>query len=600
MAILEKTRNEINELDKWDLTVLYENDEKWNKELKDVNETLKDILKFKDNLTSNSEVLYDAINTYFTISRKLEKLYMYAHLNYDSETSNSKFETNLRKIENSYKNLGIYSSYMEPTLLKEDYELIKKYMEENPKLKEYKNFFEDIFRYKKHILSLKEEELLSNFANVLGISDEIYGKLTETDLKLGFIKDENDEEVELTDSNYSIYISSKNRRVRQDAFKNLYNAYKGIIHTTATTYKGKVEYDCVDAKVRGYKSALEASLYKDNINVSVYENLIKTVSNNLNPLYKYYDLKKEVLKLDELHLYDIYVDLIDEVNSKYTFDEAKDLVVKALSVLGEDYINDLNKAFTERWIDKYSNKCKRSGAYSSGGYDTYPYVLLNFQGQLDDVSTLAHELGHSMHSYYSKNNNSYQDADYAIFVAEVASTVNELLLCKYILNNSNDKKIKLDVLDRMMELFKGTIYRQTMFAEFEKITHEMVEREEVLTNENLEEVYYGLNKKYFGPNVSIDEEIGNEWSRIPHFYYNFYVYKYATGLSAACYIVDGILNGKENALSNYKKFLSLGGSMDPLDELKVAGVDMNDPKVIESALKMFDETIELFKEIYNK
>ena len=600
MAILEKTRNEINELDKWDLTVLYENDEKWNKELKDVNETLKDILKFKDNLTSNSEVLYDAINTYFTISRKLEKLYMYAHLNYDSETSNSKFETNLRKIENSYKNLGIYSSYMEPTLLKEDYELIKKYMEENPKLKEYKNFFEDIFRYKKHILSLKEEELLSNFANVLGISDEIYGKLTETDLKLGFIKDENDEEVELTDSNYSIYISSKNRRVRQDAFKNLYNAYKGIIHTTATTYKGKVEYDCVDAKVRGYKSALEASLYKDNINVSVYENLIKTVSDNLNPLYKYYDLKKEVLKLDELHLYDIYVDLIDEVNSKYTFDEAKDLVVKALSVLGEDYINDLNKAFTERWIDKYSNKCKRSGAYSSGGYDTYPYVLLNFQGQLDDVSTLAHELGHSMHSYYSKNNNSYQDADYAIFVAEVASTVNELLLCKYILNNSNDKKIKLDVLDRMMELFKGTIYRQTMFAEFEKITHEMVEREEVLTNENLEEVYYGLNKKYFGPNVSIDEEIGNEWSRIPHFYYNFYVYKYATGLSAACYIVDGILNGKENALSNYKKFLSLGGSMDPLDELKVAGVDMNDPKVIESALKMFDETIELFKEIYNK
>ncbi len=600
MAILEKTRNEINELDKWDLTVLYENDEKWNKELKDVNETLKDILKFKDNLTSNSKVLYDAINTYFTISRKLEKLYMYAHLNYDSETSNSKFETNLRKIENSYKNLGIYSSYMEPTLLKEDYELIKKYMEENPKLKEYKNFFEDIFRYKKHILSLKEEELLSNFANVLGISDEIYGKLTETDLKLGFIKDENDEEVELTDSNYSIYISSKNRRVRQDAFKTLYNAYKGIIHTTATTYKGKVEYDCVDAKVRGYKSALEASLYKDNINVSVYENLIKTVSNNLNPLYKYYDLKKEVLKLDELHLYDIYVDLIDEVNSKYTFDEAKDLVVKALNVLGEDYINDLNKAFSERWIDKYSSKSKRSGAYSSGGYDTYPYVLLNFQGKLDDVSTLAHELGHSMHSYYSKKNNSYQDADYAIFVAEVASTVNELLLCKYILNNSNDKKVKLDVLDRMMELFKGTIYRQTMFAEFEKITHEMVEKEEILTNENLEELYYDLNKKYFGKDVYIDNEIRNEWSRIPHFYYNFYVYKYATGLSAACYIVDGILNGKENALSNYKKFLSLGGSMDPLDELKVAGVDMNDPSVIESAIKMFDETIELFKEIYNK
>ena len=600
MAILEKTRSEIKTGDKWDLTVLYKNDDEWNKDYNDINNILKDILNYKDTLTSNSEVLYDAINTYFSISRKLEKLYMYAHLNYDSETDNSKFETNLRKIENSYKNLGIYSSYIEPTLLKEDYELIKKYMEENPKLKEYKNFFEDIFRYKKHILSLKEEELLSNFANVLGISDEIYGKLTETDLKLGFIKNEDDEEIELTDSNYSLYISSKNRRVRSDAFKAMYNAYKSVIHTTAATYKGKVEYDCVDAKVRGYESALQASLYKDNINVSVYENLINTVSNNLDPLYKYYNLKKEILNLDELHLYDIYVDLINEVNSKYSFEEAKDLVVNALSVLGEDYIKDLNKAFDEKWIDKYSSKSKRSGAYSSGGYDTYPYILLNFQGKLDDVSTLAHELGHSMHSYYSKKNNTYQDADYAIFVAEVASTVNELLLCKYILNNSNDKKVKLDVLDRMMELFKGTIYRQTMFAEFEKITHEMVEKEEILTSENLEELYYNLNKKYFGKDVCIDNEIRYEWSRIPHFYYNFYVYKYATGLAAACYIVDGILNGRENALSNYKKFLSLGGSMDPLDELKIAGVDMNDPSVIESALKMFDETIDLFKEIYNK
>ena len=600
MAILEKTRDEIKDEYKWDLKVLYENDNAWQEEFKEVNKTLKEIEKYKDNITSSSKILLEATEVYFNTLRKLEKLFMYAHLNYDSCTENAKFETNLRKIEKAYNNFGVYSSYIEPTLLKEEYDLILKYFEEEEELKKYKTYFEDIFRYKKHVLSLKEEELLSKFSDVLGISDEIYGKLTETDLKLGFIKDEDDNEVELTDSNYSVYISSNNRRVRKDAFNALSNAYKSVIHTTACTYKGKVEYDCVDAKVRGYKSALEASLYKDNISISVYENLIKTVSENLNPLYKYYDLKKEVLKLDELHLYDIYVDLIEAENSKYTFDEAKDLVVNALSVLGEDYISDLKKAFTERWIDIYSNRSKRSGAYSSGGYDTYPYVLLNFQGRLDDVSTLAHELGHSMHSYYSKKNNLYHESDYAIFVAEVASTVNELLLCKFILNNSDNKAVKLNVLDRMMELFKGTIYRQTMFAEFEKITHEMVEKEEILTNENLEQLYYDLNKKYFGDNVVIDENIKNEWSRIPHFYYNFYVYKYATGLSAACYIVDGILSGKKDALSNYKKFLSLGGSMDPLDELKVAGVDMNDPKVIESALKMFDETIEMFKQNYNE
>ena len=304
--------------------------------------------------------------------------------------------------------------------------------------------------------------------------------------------------------------------------------------------------------------------------------------------------------MDEFHLYDNYVDLIELDETDYTFEQAKELVIKALSVLGDDYITDLKKAFDEKWIDIYPNVSKRGGAYSGGCYDTNPYVLLNYQGKLDDVSTLAHELGHSMHSYYSKKANSYEEADYKIFVAEVASTVNELLLCKYIINNSKNREEKLNVLNRMLDLFKGTLYRQTMFAEFEKKAHEMCENDEILTSENLCSMYYDLNKKYFGDDVVVDEQIKYEWARIPHFYYNFYVYKYATGISAACYIVNNILSGDKLALENYKKFLSLGGSMKPVEELKVAGVDMNDKEVVNSAIKMFDETLDDFVKVYKK
>jgi oligoendopeptidase F len=314
-------------------------------------------------------------------------------------------------------------------------------------------------------------------------------------------------------------------------------------------------------------------------------------------LYKYYDLKKEVLSLDELHLYDIYLEMVKSLDKEYTFEEAKEIVLKALQPLGDNYINDLKQAFSQKWIDIYNNEGKRTGAYSSGGYDTYPYVLLNYEGKLKDVSTLAHELGHSMHSYYSVKNNTYPNYSYKIFVAEVASTVNELLLNYYLLNNSNDKEEKLYILNSLMELFKGTIYRQTMFAEFEKNMHEKYENGEVLTNELLCCEYYKLNKEYFGSNVVVDDEIKYEWERIPHFYYNFYVYKYAIGLSCACYIVDGILNKKEKALENYLKFLSLGGSDYPANELKLAGIDITSSEVVESAIKMFNDTIEQFKEI---
>ena len=380
----------------------------------------------------------------------------------------------------------------------------------------------------------------------------------------------------------------------------LLETYAKYKNTISNTFKENVDYLVGMAKIEKFNSSLEASLFSDNIDTTVYNNLIETVHKNLNVLYKYYDLKKEILNLDELHLYDIYVELIKDLDKEYSFEEAKEIVINALSILGDDYINNLKKAFDERWIDVYNNVGKRGGAYSSGFYDTNPFVLLNFEGKLNDVSTLAHELGHSMHTYYSCKNNTYNNSGYKIFVAEVASTVNELILNKYLLKNSKDKKEKLFILNNLMELFKGTIYRQTMFAEFERDMHKKYEDGEILTNELLSNEYYKLNKEYFGPNVVVDEEIKYEWERIPHFYYDFYVYKYAIGLSSACYIVDGIVNNKPNALENYLKFLKSGGSDYPANELKIAGVDVNSSEVIESAIKMFDETINEFKTLIKK
>lgn len=595
----EKLRSEIEEKYKWDLTKIYENDEEWEKDYKEVSNSLRTIEKYKGKILESANTLFEMVTTYFNVARKVEKVYIYAHLNYDAETGNTKYQNYDGMVKNLYRDFGVISSYIEPELLESDYSKIEEYYKEVPALLDYKNFFIEIFRYKDHVLSEKEETIISKLSNVLSNAEDTYEKLTDTDLSLGEIKDEEGNIVKLNDSNYGKYISSKDRRVRFDAFTNMYKGYSSVKNTIASTMYGAVNSNVVIANLKNYDSAIKASLYADNVTTDIYDNLIKTVNNNLDTLFKYYSLRKDVLGLTELHLYDLYANLIESAEKKYTFEEAKDIVLNALKPLGENYVKDATKAFTERWVDVYPNETKRSGAYSGGCYDTYPYMLLNYQGRLNDVSTLAHELGHSMHSYYSRKNNSYQDADYKIFVAEVASTVNELLLCKYLLKESQDKEVKLSILNRLMELFKGTIYRQTMFAEFEKDMYEIVEQGNIFTWEDLSNMYYDLNKKYFGNDVVVDEDIKYEWSRIPHFYYNFYVYKYATGLSAACFIVDNILSGKEKALESYLEFLSAGSKYYPLEELKIAGVDMTDPKVVESAIKMFDEAINEFNELYN-
>lgn len=595
----EKLRSEIDDKYKWDLTLIYKTMEDFEKDYQKAKEKIEKVSSYKDKYLNNGKELYKLLKYDDDTSRLLDKLYSYAHLNYDADTLNEKYMTMTNKVSDLYSRYSVLSSFVVPGIIKLDKEKLNSFYKDEKGLEEYRFCLDDIYRFKKHTLDEEKEKILSSFGNILSSPEETYEVLTDSDFEYDNIIDENKKEVKFNESNYSIFIKSSDRRVRKDAFNLLYNKYASFKRTIASTYKSQVEIDVVAARIKNYDSSLAASLFEDNIDISVYDNLIKTVNDNLDGLYKYYDLKKKILKLDDLHLYDTYVDIIDKDKSKYTFMEAKDIVIKALSVLGDDYVKLLNRAFDEKWIDVYHSKGKRSGAYSSGSYDVNPYVLLNFEGSLNDVSTIAHELGHSMHTYLSCKNNPYCTSSYKIFVAEVASLVNELLLANYMLNNSNDKNEKLNIINHILELYKSTLFRQTMFAEFEKITHEKREEGVILTSDYLSNVYYDLVKKYFGENVVCDELIKYEWARIPHFYYNFYVYKYATGISAASYIVDGILNNRQGALENYFKFLKSGGSKYPIDELKLAGVDMNDKTVILSATKTFEKYLEEFCEIYN-
>lgn len=599
MAKEEKLRCEIEDKYKWDLTKIYKDEKEWQKDFDDVKEKILKVLEYKDSFLSNGKKLYEYLKYDEEVSRKLEKIYYYAHLNYDADTLDEKYKVMTNKVSDLFTKYNELSSFVVPEILKLDEEKLNTFYKDEERLEDYRFSIENIYRFKNHTLDEEKEKMLSNLSKCLSNPEETYEALTDSDFEYDYITDEKGNKVKFNESNYSLFIKSKDRSVRKKAFEMLHNKYKKYIRTITSTYKGEVENNVVLAKIRNYDSAISASLYSDNVPVDIYNNLIKVVNDNMNVLYDYYDLKKEILSLDCLHMYDTYVEIINKIDKKYSFDEAKEIVIDALSVLGDKYVKNLKKAFDEKWIDIYHSKGKRSGAYSSGNFDVNPYVLLNFEGTLNDVSTLAHELGHSMHTYLSCKNNPYQYSSYEIFVAEVASTVNELLLANYMLKNSKNKDEKLAIINHILDLYKATLYRQTMFAEFEKETHKLREKGEVLTSELLSNTYYNLVKKYFGPNVLCDDLIRYEWARIPHFYYNFYVYKYATGISAASYIVDGILNKKEGALENYINFLKTGGSMYPLDELKIAGVNLNSKSVVLSAIKTFEKYLKEFKDIYN-
>ena len=593
----EMLRSEQKIENTWDLSKIYASISDYEKDYDVVKKLMADISKYQTHILDSSKSLLELLDLDQKTERIIGKMANYAYRKYDEDLSNvdsQKLVGNFDKLYTEYSKNG---SFIVPEILKGDYSLIEKYIKEEEGLKEYELLLKRIFRNKPHVLSEKEENILSSMQLIAGEPEKIAGIIRNSELQFQTIKDENGNEVKLTNENFMIYLKSRDRRVRKDDFEALYSSYNKYKETLAETLQGHVMVLSNSSKLRGFSSSKEASLFSNRVNTKVYDNLIKVVHDRMNVVYDYFKLKKEALKLDDFCLYDTYVNLEEGIDKKYTYEEAKKIVLDVVKVFGEDYQKTVQSAFDNRWIDIYPNKAKRGGAYSSGSYDTLPYILLNFQGEYNDVSTLIHEMGHSMHSYYSNQNNPYLYSSYKIFVAEVASTVNEMLLNYYMLEHASDNKEKRAILSDMMDLFKSTIYRQTMFSEFEDFIFNEFENGNVLTNELLSNKYYELNKLYFGDDVIINDDIKYEWERIPHLYYDFYVYQYATGLSAACYIVKRILNHEENAVSDYLKFLSTGDSMDPIEELKVAGVDMEDEKVINGAIDMFQEIINEYRSL---
>ena len=592
-----RKREEVEEKYKWDLSKIYKNEDEINKDIEKIKTKKEELLKYKGILTKDSDTLLKATEKYFDLIRIVDKLVVYSHMKADEDKSLSSSEKLMGKIDKFTDEISEELAFYTPEILESDYETIKKYISENEDLNKYSFMFEDLFREKEHILPLEQEKMMARLGEVFDVSESTFKVLDDVNMSFKSIKDENGKEVPLTNNNYSIYIRSNDRRVRREAFESLYNSYNNFKHTYASLLKGNVKSNFFVSKTRKYNSPLEMSLYGDNIDKELYTSLIEKVSNNLDIMKEYMKVRKDVLKLDEVHMYDVYAPLVNNIDKTFTYEEAKDIVLDALKPLGETYINDLKNIFESGCIDVYNNENKRSGAYSWGSYDTLPYVLLNYENRFTDVSTVAHELGHSMHSFYSHKYQDYHNSGYPIFLAEIASTVNEIFLNKYCSNHAKTKEEKAYYLNNLLENFRTTLIRQTMFAEFELKIHDLEESGEVLTEELLSETYLNLNKKYFTDEAISDDLIKLEWARIPHFYTSFYVYKYATGISVACKIVSDILENKEGALDNYMKFLSSGGSDFPLEILKKTGIDIANDDTIDKALEMFRTTLKEFKEI---
>lgn len=587
-------RSEVKKENQWDLERIYQNVDYWQEDYDKCKSLLDELLDLKEHFLDDSKHFKDFILLDDKLERLLEKVYVYASLKNNEDLTNPQYQELIGKSLNLYQEIGEKTNFVRPAILKEDKNKILGFIDEEKELEPFRYTIMTLLRYKDHSLSEKEEKIISAYATVLDSASKTFDMLRGADMRFGNILDEEGREVELTESSYSIFLRSHDRNVRKNAFLQLYKVYEGFKNTLNSTLEAVVNNHSTTARLRNFNSSLELGLFGDNIPTTLYKNLIDSVHNHLDSLYKYYDIKKKLLGVDEYHLYDVYVSVVPGINKKYSFEEGRDLVINALSVLGDDYINILKTAFTDGWIDRYPNRGKSSGAFSSGSYDTLPYVLLNYTETYNDVSTLAHELGHSMHTYLSNQNNDYVNARYSIFLAEIASTVNELLLSYYMEKHSTDKKEKLAILNERLDLFKATIYRQVMFGEFELFIHEEVDKGNILIADKLSDYYYELNKTYFGDGVSVDREIRYEWLRIPHFYSPFYVYKYATGLSIASYIVKNILDGTEGFTDKYLEFLKSGGSDDPLEILKVIDVDLSDTKVFDDALEMFDDTINSF------
>lgn len=580
---------------KWDLTRIFKDENEYNSAIKKVNELLEKTSSYKGRILENEETLLELLELDKKTDELLNKIYVYSYLGFYDNMGDVKFQQYKETASSLMVKANSISSYIVPEILLGDFNLIEQYILKNKNLELYKDSLEKIFRQKPHVLSEKEEKILSDLGEILGIPSDAYDAIDNIDVSFGKIKDENDNMVELTQSNYSVFLSSKNERVRKTAFKKMYEYYKNHINTISSLYIGQVKSDVFYSKTRKFNSVLEANLFDDNIDPKLYKNLIKITNKNTKYLKEYYKLKETSLG-KKLHMYDLYLNTSRVPEKKITYEEAIKMINEALKPLGKEYLDKFNYLIENRCIDVYPKPKKRSGAYQWGTYGVLPYVSLNYEDNIDSVSTFAHEMGHAMHTYYSNSSQDYLHANYPIFLAEIASTVNEVLLSNYLIKNAenNDEK-EYHIID-FLDKFKATVYRQVMFAEFEDIVHEKYENGESLTKDLLCEIYYKLNKNHFSPSVVVDKDIQYEWARIPHFYTSYYVYKYATGFISALIIADKLEND-ETFKDKYIKFLSSGSTKYPLELLKDLGIDITDEKVLNRAFELFNEKIELLKNI---
>ncbi len=589
------TREEADARYKWAIEDLYKDDEDWKRDYELLKSRIPELTKFRGRLGESAEVLLSMQKLSDELNQLLEKVYVYANQRLHENTDNSTYQNLASQAQGLLVELSESLSFVEPELMELPDGIIETFLDENEELLVYRQYFENIIRQKKHVLPTEQEQLLAAMGEVAESPKDIFSMFNNADIRFPEITGEDGHPVQVTHGRYMSLMQSRNRQVRKDAFEAMYGVYGDWRNTLAAMYRTNVKQEAFLAKAHKYTSDLEAALDGSHIPVKVYEQLIEAVHESMPLMYRYMKLRKKLLGVEELHMYDLYVPVIEQDHSEIPFEQAKKTVLEGLAPMGEEYLHLLREGFDHGWIDVYENQGKRTGAYSWGAYGTHPYVLLNYQGTLHDVFTLAHEMGHALHSWYSDEHQPYIYAGYRIFVAEVASTCNEALLIHYLMEQSKkagDRKKTMYLMNYFLEQFRTTLFRQTMFAEFEKITHGLQEQGETLTADRLCEIYYDLNKLYFGEEICVDQEIAMEWARIPHFYTPFYVYQYATGFSAAIALSKQILEQGAPAVEQYKKFLKGGSSMYPLELLKMAGVDMEQKAPVQDALAVFAQYLD--------
>ena len=592
-------RNEINEKDTWDLSTIFETDQKWEEELALLTEDTKQAASLEGHLLDSAESLLDITERYLDLSRRLEKLYVYAHMKNDQDTRVAKYQEYYAKAMTLYSQLDQVFSFYEPEFMAITEDQYQNFLTEEPKLQPYKHFFDKLLQNKDHVLSQREEELLAGAGEIFGAASETFAILDNADIVFPFVKDEDGNEVQLSHGVYMRLVESKNREVRRGAYEALYSTYEQYQHTYAKTLQTNVKVQNYRAKVRNYKSAREAALAANFVPESVYDNLVSAVRKHLPLLHRYLALRSKILGIPDLKMYDVYTPL-SSVEYSFTYEEALKKAEEALAVLGEDYLSRVKRAFSERWIDVYENQGKRSGAYSGGSYDTNAFMLLNWQDNLDNLFTLVHETGHSMHSSYTRETQPYVYGDYSIFLAEIASTTNENILTEKLLQEVQDDATRFAILNNFLDGFRGTVFRQTQFAEFEHAIHQADQNGEVLTSEFLNNLYADLNQEYYGLSKEDNPQIQYEWARIPHFYYNYYVYQYSTGFAAASALAEKIVHGSQEDRDRYIDYLKAGKSDYPLNIMRKAGVDMEKEDYLNDAFAVFERRLDEFEALVEK